>query len=172
MKLGQILEGKNTPTLHFLCGKLAAGKTTLAREIAAEHGAVLICEDIWLQRLFPTDIADFNDYLTYSARLKRVVAPHVRELLAIGQSVVLDFPANVPETRQWIRSIFEAANADHVLHFVDTPNRKCIEQMQRRNQERPEGSVETTVEQFERITSFFRPPAPEEGFNVLTHCRA
>ena len=169
MELGENL--KATPTLHFFCGKLGAGKTTLAKELASKHRAVVIFEDIWLQRLYPVEISDFNDYLKYSERLKSVVAPHVRELLISGLSVVLDFPANVPEARRWIRDIFEAANAAHVLHFVDTPNNVCIEQMQKRNQERPEGSMETTVEQFEYITSFFRSPQPEEGFNVMVYSR-
>ncbi len=44
------------PTLHFLCGKLASGKTTLAQQIAKENHAVLISEDIWLSKLFPGEI--------------------------------------------------------------------------------------------------------------------
>ncbi len=44
------------PTLHVLCGKLACGKTTLAKQIAEQSGAVLFCEDIWLERLFPGEM--------------------------------------------------------------------------------------------------------------------
>lgn len=154
------------PTLHFLCGKMAAGKTTLSRPLAAEHQAVLICEDLWLQRMYPVEIATFEDYLLYSARLKTVVAPHVTELLAKGLSVVMDFPANVPAARLWMRSIFEAANANHLLHFVNTPNERCIEQLQKRNREKPEGSMEMTVEQFEYITSLFIAPEEGEGFRI------
>lgn len=157
------------PTLHFLCGKMAAGKTTLSRQLAEQHNAILICEDIWLQQLFPTEIANFDDYLKYSKRLKAIVAPHVTELLLQRVSVVLDFPANVPAARAWMRSIFEAANAMHVLHFVNTPNARCIEQLQKRNREKPAGSMEMTVEQFEYITSLFVPPDENEGFNVRTY---
>ena len=39
-----------TATLHLICGKAASGKTTLARRLAAEHAAVLFCEDKWLLR--------------------------------------------------------------------------------------------------------------------------
>ena len=38
-------------TLHFLSGKAGAGKTTLARKIARETPAVLICEDEWISRI-------------------------------------------------------------------------------------------------------------------------
>lgn len=154
------------PTLHFLCGKMAAGKTTLSRQLATEHQAVLICEDIWLQRLYPVEITTFEDYLRYSERLKTVVAPHVTELLSQGLSVVMDFPANIPAARLWIRGIFEDANANHLLHFVNTPNERCIEQLQKRNCEKPEGSMEMTVEQFEYITSLFIAPDESEGFRI------
>jgi predicted kinase len=148
---------------------MAAGKTTLSRQLAEQHNAILICEDIWLQQLFPTEITSFDDYLKYSKRLKMIVAPHVTELLLQGVSVVLDFPANVPAARAWMRSIFEAGNARHVLHFVNTPNERCIEQLQKRNREKPAGSMEMTVEQFEYITSLFVPPGENEGFNVRTY---
>ncbi len=78
------------PTLHFFCRKVAAGKTTLSRLLAEREQAVLISEDIWLQRLYPTEIANFEDYLHHGERLKRVVAPHVQQLLRVGVSVVLD----------------------------------------------------------------------------------
>ncbi len=157
------------PTLHFLCGKMAAGKSTLARKLAGEHRAVLISEDIWLQRLFPEEIREFADYLNYSARLKTVVAPLIIELLEKGISVVLDFPANVPKTRNWIRELFETANADHVLHFVNTGNDQCLEQLAIRNREKPEGSKEMTVEEFEFVTSFFVAPSLEENFTILEY---
>jgi predicted kinase len=37
-------------TLHFLAGR-GAGKTTLARKIASEADAILICEDEWMSRI-------------------------------------------------------------------------------------------------------------------------
>lgn len=154
------------PTLHLMCGKMAAGKTTLARRLASEHQAVLIAEDLWLQRLFGQEIETFEDYRKYAARLKTVVGPHVQDLLRAGLSVVMDFPANIPATRLWLRSLFEAASAEHVLHFVDTPNTRCLEQLARRNRELPEGSKRMTEAEFEAITALFVPPAPDEGFNI------
>ncbi len=160
-----------TPTLHFMCGKIAAGKSTLSRQLAAQHGAVLICEDIWLQQLYPTEIRGFDEYLPYARRLKAVVAPHVLQLLRAGVSVVLDFPANVPAQRAWFRSLLDDAGAGvgHVMHFVDTPHARCIEQLYQRNRDKPPGSMAMSVEQFEAISALFVPPAPDEGFTVRTY---
>ena len=153
-------------TLHFLCGKLASGKTTLSHQLAERHHAVLISEDIWLERLYPTEIETFDDYLAYAGRLRKVVGPHVQQLLACGQSVVLDFPMNGPVSRAWVRSVFEGAGADHVLHYVKASDEVCLRQLERRNLELPEGSVEISVEQFEAITRLFREPTPDEGFTI------
>lgn len=154
------------PTLHFMCGKMAAGKSTLARRLAAQHGAVLICEDLWLQHLYPAEILHFDDYLVRARRLKAAVAPHVQALLALGLSVVLDFPGNVPAQRAWLHELVDACGVDHVLHFVDTDHDRCIEQLQQRNRDRPPGSVPTSIEQFEAISALFVPPAEDEGFRV------
>ncbi len=88
-------------TLHFMCGKMASGKTTLSKRLEKEYNAVLICEDIWLQRLYPIEISNFEDYLKYARRLREIIIPHVKELLLKGVSVILDFPANVPLSRKW-----------------------------------------------------------------------
>lgn len=157
------------PTMHFLCGKMAAGKSTLSRKLAAQLNAILICEDLWLSRLYAGDIHAFDDYLKYAARLKEVLAPHLLDLLRQGNSVVLDFPANTPSHRQWFRTIFEAAGADHVLHFVDLPDALCKTQLQKRNIEAPPGSMAMSEEEFDHVTSYFVAPAGDERFNIQLH---
>lgn len=152
--------------MHFLCGKMAAGKSTLSKKLAAEHGAILICEDLWLSRLYGNEIRTFDDYLKYAARLKEVLEPHLLDLLKQGNSVVLDFPGNVPRQRQWFRSIFEAAGAGQILHFVDLPDEVCKAQLQKRNVEAPEGSMAMSEDEFNHITALFVPPTDAEGFNI------
>jgi predicted kinase len=152
-----------------MCGKMAAGKSTLSKRLAEEHQAILICEDIWLQQLYPTEIRNFDDYLAYSRRLKTIVAPHVAALLRRGVPVVMDFPANVPAQRAWFRAILDETGADHVLHFVDTPHARCIEQLERRNREQPPGSMPMSLEQFEAISALFVPPSDDEGFTIRTY---
>ena len=154
------------PALHFLCGKLASGKTTLARQIAAESDAVLFCEDIWLSRLFPGEIATFADYRSRSARFRGAIAPHVRNLLRRGVSVVFDFAGNVPQERAWVRSLCDADHVRLVLHYVQASDELCKRQLRQRNEELPDGSQRTTDEEFDAITKYFVPPEPSEGFDV------
>ncbi|NJL02677.1 MAG: ATP-binding protein [Spirulinaceae cyanobacterium SM2_1_0] len=104
---------KTDPVLHFFCGKMASGKTTLSKKLVSDHTCILISEDIWLSKLYPEEISTFDDYLRYSSRLKSIISRHVQDILAQKISVILDFPGNVPSQRQWFRSTFEAAKVNH-----------------------------------------------------------
>jgi predicted kinase len=160
---------KADPVLHFFCGKMASGKTTLSKNLASDHNAILISEDIWLSKFYPEEISTFDDYLKYSSRLKPLVSQHVQEILVRGISVVLDFPGNVPSQRQWFRSIFEAAKVNHVLHYIVAPDSLCKEQLRKRNAEQPEGSMIMSEADFDYITSYFQPPIADEGFNIIRY---
>jgi len=162
----------NRACLHFLCGKAGAGKSTLARALAETHHAILICEDVWLARLFGDRMKTFDDYRTFAQRAKAVVGPLVIDLLVAGQTVVLDYPANTRASRAWFRSLCEAAGADHMLHFVDVPDRVCLQRIGQRNTERPEGSHHLSEDDFVHISSFFEAPEAAEGFRTEVHAAA
>ena len=157
------------PTLHFLCGKAGAGKSTVAARLAASRHAILVCEDVWLARLFGDRMHTFDDYRQFAQRLKTVVGPLVVDLLRAGCSVVLDCPANTRAARAWMRSLYEQAGAAHVLHYVATSDPTCLARIAQRNSEKPEGSHQLSEEDFVHISSFFEAPDAAEGFNIQVH---
>jgi predicted kinase len=157
------------PCLHLLCGKAGAGKSTLAVALAERHGAILVCEDIWLTRLYAGQIKTFDDYRTCSQRARTVVGPLVVDLLRAGQSVVMDHPANTRTSRAWFRSLFESAGSRHVLHYMDTADALCLKRIAKRNVERPEGSYHLTTDDFAHVSSFFEAPEADEGFTIEVH---
>ncbi|HEX7374199.1 MAG TPA: ATP-binding protein [Steroidobacteraceae bacterium] len=158
-----------TPTLHFLCGKMAAGKSTFARELARQHDAVLLEEDHFLAKLFPGQIRSITDYVEYSGRVKSALSDHIVALLASGKSVVLDFPGNTRTQRQWFRQLFERANAAHELHYVDVSDELCKHQLRERSKALPSGAAFTSDAEFEAVTKYFQPPADDENFKVSIH---
>ncbi len=157
-----------TPTLHMFCGKIAAGKSTLARQLADRDGAVLIVEDDWLAALYPGEINGIADYVRVAKRLRGVMAPHVVALLNAGQSVVLDFPANTAEQRQWMRDILDLAHVAHQMHLLDLPDDLCRARLRARNAQ-GDHPFAATEAQFDQFARHFVPPTPGEGFNVVVH---
>jgi predicted kinase len=156
------------PVLHLLCGKIAAGKSSLAARLAAAPLTVIVSEDKWMFPLFGGEMKSVEDYVHYSARLRAAMAPHLVALLKAGMSVVLDYPANTRANRAWMRSIFEEAGAAHQLHWLDVPDEVCRARLHARN---AGGAHEfaATDAQFDLISSYFVPPSAEEGFEIVVH---
>jgi predicted kinase len=154
--------------LHLLCGKIAAGKSTLARRLAARPATLLISEDHWTSNLFSDDLLTIGDYGRLSARLRAAMGPHIVDILGQGLSVVLDFPANTVSNRNWMRSLITRANVAHELHLLDVPDTICKQRLRERNQD-GEHPFQVSEAEYDLFTSYFVPPGPSEGFNIVVH---
>lgn len=153
--------------LHLVCGKIAAGKSTLCARLAAAPATVLIGEDRWLKALFGEEMKEVADYVRVSARLRGPMGAHVADLLRAGVDVVLDFPANTKGRRAWMKAIAAAAGADHVLHWLDLPDEICRARLRRRNAEGKHDFAASDAD-FDLITSYFEAPdAAAEGLNLV-----
>jgi predicted kinase len=161
----------DTPTLHLICGKIAAGKSTLAARIAGETGALVIAEDEWLQALYDDQLTGVEDYARCTRKLRKALGPHIAALLNTGVSVVLDFAANTPQARAWVRGILERTGAAHRLHLLETPDAVCLERLAVRN---AVGTHPFTVTeaQFHAFMRYFQPPTDDEGFDIIRHSGA
>ena len=159
---------KSPPTLHLLCGKIAAGKSTLAKRLAARPGTVLISEDHWNATLFPDEIKTIDDYSRYSARVRAAMGPHVVALLKAGLSVVLDFQANTLPVRRWMRTLIDGSGAAHELHFLDVPDEACKRRLRARNAA-GEHPYQASDADYELFTRYFVSPTAEEEFNIVVH---
>jgi predicted kinase len=157
-------------TLHFISGRLAAGKTTLARRLVAEHHAVFFCEDVWLSKL-SDGISSFDDYLKWSRRCRSLMGPLIIDILRAGASVVLDFAGNRIEERAWARTLSEQAGSPHLLHFLNVDEQECLRRLLMRNHHKPEGLyfASTTETEFRAICKYFQVPTPEEGLTITTY---
>src|SRR5215469_17713101 len=161
----------NPAKLMFLCGKMAAGKSTLARHLAVREDAVLLVQDDFLNALFPGEITDVPAFVDRYMRLKNALTPPICALLSKRISVVLDFAAATKAQRAWFRDLIERAHVEHELHFVDAPDSVCKTQLRDRSRGLPAGTRWTTEEDFEAINAYFQPPSEDEKFNVVRHER-
>jgi predicted kinase len=158
----------HSPTLHMLCGKIAAGKSTLAASLASAPGTVLIAEDDWLNALFADELVSLPDYVRCSSKLRGIMGPHAAAMLNAGVSIVLDFPANTVEQRRWMRGILEKTTASHLLHLLDVPEEICLARLRDRNRQ-GEHAFSVTEAQFHQFSSHFAAPSAGEGWNIVKH---
>jgi predicted kinase len=160
-------------TLHFICGKAGAGKTALARALGRTLPAVVFCEDEWLATL-GFEVSSLAEFEAAAVKCRALIGPLAVDLLRLGVSVVFDFCGNTIESRQWVRGVFEAARADHLLHVIEATDAQCLTNIHRRNEEKPPGIYWGPVsdETFHAVTAYFAPPRPDEDFRIQAHASA
>ncbi|RON86868.1 AAA family ATPase [Pseudomonas fluorescens] len=156
------------PTLHLMCGKIASGKSRLAKSLAEEHRALVLSEDQWLSRLYPEQIKSVADYLRCARQIRGVLGPLVVDVLTAGVSVVLDFPANTVADRQWLRGLADSARVPHCLHYLEVDDDTCRVRLHARNA-LAEHEFAASDAEFDLITRHFQAPDVGEGLEIVMH---
>src|SRR3954447_18942735 len=82
----RIWTAMSEPRLILTCGLPGAGKSTLARQLAAERGAVRLTKDEWMWALGSSPWAAMTQ-----KRVEQELSNLAQEILRLGLSVVLDF---------------------------------------------------------------------------------
>jgi predicted kinase len=84
-RTGNVVAGSQT-RLVLICGLPASGKSTLARQLAAKVPAIRLDKDSWVTQL-GADVWDDE----FRVRIERQLWALTQELLAQGQSVILEW---------------------------------------------------------------------------------
>jgi predicted kinase len=116
--------------LILTCGLPAAGKTTLARQLAADRSAVRLTKDEWLWALgaSPWDTPT-ND------KVERQLWRIAQDILSLRVSVVLDFGLWARAERDEMRSVARRLGVGVELHYVNAPIDELWRRIETRNLE-------------------------------------
>src|SRR5215831_5956776 len=123
--------------LILTCGLPGAGKTALARRLAADRSAVCLTKDEWLWRL-------------------------AQEILRLGLSVVLDFGLWARIERDEMRSAARGLGVGVELHFLDVPIDELWRRIEARNSEPPWDSYPIRRADFDGWLTIFQAPDAAE----------
>jgi predicted kinase len=118
--------------LILTCGLPGAGKTALARQLAADRSAVRLTKDEWLWALGSTPW-DTSTRENVEHELWRIAI----EILSLGLSVVLDFGLWARIERDEMRSTARRLGVGVELHYLDVPADELWRRIEARNSEPP-----------------------------------
>ena len=148
---------ESPPRLVLICGLPASGKTTLARQLAPEIPAIRLDKDQWTTDL-GHDVWDDD----FRVRIERRLWALTQELLAHGQSVILEWGHWARVERDEKRLGARALGVGVELHYLDAPLDELIERAQRRNASGEWSAWPMTRAHFEEWATIFQPPDEEE----------
>jgi predicted kinase len=142
------------PRLILMCGLPGSGKTTRAKRLAAELPAVRLCPDEWLADL-GVDLFDERTRERFEVEFWR----HAQELLALGQSVILESGFWLRSDRDEKRLGARALGVPVELRYLAVPLDELCRRVEHRD---TPGTVPLTREQIEEYVTMFQPPDDAE----------
>lgn len=151
-----------------MCGLVAAGKTTLARQLADELPAVRLSRDEWMLRLY----GGRYDEQSYVERLRpctELLWDLAFGIVAVGASVVLDWNFWSRQRRADARERAEAAGFALRLHWVDVPLEVVVKRARARLDEQPPDTHHIDEAAVRHFASIFEPPTSDEGIPADVH---
>ena len=120
--------------VYLLCGLPGSGKTTYAKKIVDEQGALsLSIDDEMIKRYGVAGI----DYPTekrneYKTSVMEIIKSKIVEDIRNGQSVVLDFGVRKKMDREYFRDLVESNGAEMQLIYIKASRALLLERLNRR----------------------------------------
>jgi len=151
------MKQRSSTRLVLICGLPASGKTTLGRELARRIPAIRLNKDQWTTQL-GHDVWDDEFRLSLEAQLWALT----RELLAQGQSVILEWGHWARGERDEKRRGARALGVGVELHYLDATLEELIARAQRRNASGEWTASPITRAHFEQWATIFQAPDEEE----------
>ena len=148
---------KSSTRLVLICGLPASGKSTLARQLAPAMSAIRLDKDEWATRL-GHDVWDDE----FRVRLEGQLWALTQDLLARGQSVILEWGHWARVERDEKRLGARALGVGVELHYLDAPLEELIERAERRTTSGEWTASPMTRAHFEEWATVFQPPDEKE----------
>lgn len=152
--------------MYLICGFIGSGKTTFAKKLEKETGAVRITKDEWLIELFGQDpsVPKFEEYDQKICGISRAIAFRFAQK---GVDVIIDEGFWIKEQRAEMREIIRSLGAKAVLYYIQTPIEIMRERTLKRNNNPTKDSFKINSRMFNNYLKHWQPPGADEGYVVV-----
>ena len=120
--------------VYLICGKICSGKTTYAKKLCKEKGAILLSVDEIMLSLFDQCCGE-KLHQEYEKRIKEYLFEKSLEILEAKNDVVLDWGFWTREERNATKDFYKSRNIDCELHYVEVSDAVWKQQINKRNNE-------------------------------------
>lgn len=153
----------NKPIAYLICGFIGSGKTTFARRLEEETGAVRYTKDEWMVKLFGNNPPK-DKFHEYDSRMTELATEMALKCLASGGSVIIDDGFWYRKQRDEIRQSLKNMGVTAKFYYLDAPFDLMKTRTLKRSESPPADSFYITEEEFNDYFKMFESPSDDEEF--------
>jgi len=155
------------PAIHLICGSTGAGKSTYAKMLGNDIGAIYFSIDDWMTSLFGPDLDNSMDWQWISERALRCESQMIATACAlaeVGVSSILEIGLQQANKRAEVAStVAEKSGCTLLTHFLDVDAEERWRRVQQRNTEKGETfKLEVTRDIFDFFEAMWESPSESE----------
>ena len=160
------MQNNNKPIAHIIIGFIGAGKTTFARKLEKETGAVRFTKDEWMVRVFG-NTPPKDKFEEYDSKMTLLASDMALTCLKAGIDVIIDEGFWVKEHRDAISKKVKNVGAIAKLYYLEVHFEIMKTRTLKRSENPPVDSYTIDEESFNKYWKRFRPPGKDEEFTVI-----
>ncbi len=161
------MKHNNKPVANIIIGFIGAGKTTFAKKLEKETGAIRFTKDEWMVRVFGNILTDkHEDYDTKMASLATDIA---LKCLQAGVDVIIDEGFWNKEHRDAISEKVRSAGGIPKLYYLEVPFEIMKARTLKRSENPPPDSFKLDENSFHLYWKRFRAPGDDEEFTLIDY---
>ena len=153
------------PKAYVICGFIGAGKTTFARKLENETGAVRITKDEWMIKIFGNKITSDKNFEEYDHNIVELTRVFALKILKAGTDVIIDEGFWEKSQREDINKRILQVGASPIFYYVECPVEKMRERVVNRSKNPSVDSFEISGEMFDSYLKYWQ--APDESENII-----
>ena len=145
------------------CGKICCGKTTYARKLEEELGAVILSIDEVMLALFPDGAGEMHD--TYALRTEQYLLSISLKILESGTDVILDWGLWTRAQRNRLRAYWAEHGVENEIHYLRVGKAEWDRRIRKRNGQQAGDPSAYFVDEglLRKVESLFEEPSEDEA---------
>jgi predicted kinase len=159
------------PIAHIIIGFIGSGKTTFARKLEKETGAVRFTKDEWMVRVFG-NTPPKDKFEEYDNKMASLATDMALACLKTGIDVIIDEGFWLKEHRDAIREKVKNVGAIPKLYYIEAPLEIMKARTLKRSKNPPSDSFTIDEESFNHYWKLFRPPGKDEEFELINQANS
>jgi len=149
------------PIAHVIIGFIGAGKTTFAKKLEKETGALRFTKDEWMISIFGND-PTIEGFEIYDDRISKLAFEKALYSIKAGHDVIIDEGFWVRSQRDEARKKIEEAGGKVQFYYIKNTHETMKQRVSKRNQKITTDAFTISEEMYDGYKKYFEEPLSEE----------